>query len=203
MYIFARIINKLKPTAIKNSFVASSAKVESGSQFIDSKMDKYSFCGYDCVIINTEIGAFCSIASNVKIGLLGHPLEWISTSCAFYKGRDSIKKNFASLNYEQPNKRTIIGNDVWIGENVLVKNGVKIGNGSVIGMGSVLLKDVGDYEIWAGNPAKLIRKRFDDETINKLQSIQWWDYNDKLLEKYSNKMNDVNNFIASIGKERK
>lgn len=59
--------------------------------------------------------------------------------------------------------------------------GVTIGNGAVIGAGSVVTKDVGPYEIWAGNPARYIRKRFDDETIRRLEEVKWWDFDDDML----------------------
>lgn len=59
--------------------------------------------------------------------------------------------------------------------------GVTIGDGAVIGAGSVVTKDVGPYEIWAGNPARYIRKRFDDETIRRLEEVKWWDFNDDML----------------------
>lgn len=76
---------------------------------------------------------------------------------------------------EWPKKRnTTIGDDVWIGHQALIMPGVTIGPGAIIGSGSVVTKDVSPYTIVAGNPAKLIRKRFDEETINALLEIQWW-----------------------------
>ena len=69
-----------------------------------------------------------------------------------------------------------IGNDVWIGRNVIIISGVKIGDGSVIGAGSVVTKDVPPYAIAAGNPAKIVRMRFDEETIKKLLKIEWWNW---------------------------
>lgn len=73
--------------------------------------------------------------------------------------------------------------------------GVTIGDGAVIGAGSIVTKDVGPYEIWAGNPAKLIRKRFDDETIKKLLKTQWWNWNDARLEEMGSYFMDVQSFI--------
>ena len=93
-------------------------------------MGKYSYCGYDCQIINTEIGNFCSIADNVKMGGAEHIVDWVSTSCVFYKGRDSISVKFAEFE-RNFNKRIKIGNDVWIGANVIIKNGCTIGDTDV------------------------------------------------------------------------
>ena len=78
-------------------------------------------------------------------------------------------------NYQQP-KDTIIGNDVWIGHNVTIMPGVTIGSGVIIGSCSVVTKNVPHYSIVAGNPGRIVRQRFDNETIAKLLEIQWWDW---------------------------
>lgn len=137
-------------------------------------MGRFSFCGRNCHINNTKIGSFCSIAGNVKIGLGSHPVSWVSTSCAFYKGRDSISKRLANLEYSSKPKQTIIEHDVWIGENAIIKDGVHIGVGAIIGSGAVVTKDIGPYEIYAGVPARFIRKRFSDQMINDLLNSKWW-----------------------------
>jgi len=69
-----------------------------------------------------------------------------------------------------------IGNDVWVGINTLVLSGVSIGDGAVIGASSVVANDVPPYTVVAGNPARLIRRRFDDETIKKLLEMKWWNW---------------------------
>lgn len=84
IYLFSKIIKKLRLSAIKSSSIDKTAKIESGTSFIHSSMARYSFCGYDCAILNAEIGAFCSIASNVKIGGVAHPLHFVSTSPSFF-----------------------------------------------------------------------------------------------------------------------
>ena len=197
IYYISRILKKLKPVSKKNTVIHKTSRVEGGTQIINSSMDKYSFCGYDCIIENTTIGAFCSIAGNVKIGMASHPFNWVSTSSAFYYGRDSIKKNLARNNYGL-NINTIIGNDVWIAENVLIKAGVKISDGAVIALGSVLTHDVGAYEIWGGNPAQFIKKRFDEKTINKLITSKWWDESDERLYELSENIDNPQAFIKSL-----
>ena len=197
-YAIARLLKKLKPIAQKGSTIHKTAKVCGGSQIVDTTMNRYSYCGYDCTIENARIGSFTSIGSFVKIGLAGHPLNWVSTSPAFCYGRGSVKKNFAKNAYDSAPQQTIIGNDVWIAENVLVKAGVTIGDGAVVGMGSVVTHNVGSYEIWAGNPAKMIRKRFDDSTIKELTGLQWWMMPDEELKKYSIAMPDPAKFIKLV-----
>ncbi|MBO5081771.1 MAG: CatB-related O-acetyltransferase [Lachnospiraceae bacterium] len=198
VYYWYKILKKLRGRAIKNSKIDRKAKVEAGSVFLSSSMKKYSYCGYDCQFVNVEVGAFCSISNNVVIGGGNHPLNWVSTSPAFYKGRDSISKRLATLEYDSSDAHTIIGNDVWIGNGVLIKPGVIIGDGAVLGMGSVVTKDVEPYTIVGGNPAKVIRKRFDDETIQKLLAIKWWEWEDDKILSYSKYFNDTNELLSKL-----
>lgn len=198
-YIWAKIFKKIRSSAIKNSFVHKTSKIESGSHFINSKMGKHSFCGYDCDISNAEIGSFCSIANNVIIGGGTHPVDWVGTSPAFYEGRDSIKAKFS--NHKRKNvKKTIIQHDVWIGQSVIIKQGVIIGTGAVIGMGSIVTKDVPPYSIYAGNPAKFIKQRFDSDVSEKLLKIEWWDFHDKKLLELARYFKDPVKFIKEVNK---
>lgn len=76
-------------------------------------------------------------------------------------------------------KEIYIGNDVWIGQRAMVMGGVRIGNGAVVGAGAVVTKDVPPYTIVGGVPAKIIRYRFSDKVVKKLQSSKWWDYDSR------------------------
>lgn len=196
-YYFAKLIKKMRSSAIKNSFIHKTSKVESGSNIINVQMGRYSFCGYDCEIVNCEIGSFCSIANNVSIGGAMHPMHWVSMSPVFYKGRDSVKEKF-SEHEREVNKKTVIGHDVWIGKNALIKQGVNIGTGAVIGMGSVVTKDVVPYSIVAGNPAREIRKRFDDKTISRLLVTEWWEYSSEKLRAVADKFTQPEEFLDII-----
>lgn len=196
-FIWSKILKKSRCSAIRNSSVDKTSKIEAGSSFINSSMAKYSFCGYDCDIFNCEIGSFCSIANNVIIGGAMHPIKWVSTSPVFYEGKDSVKKKFSEFKRD-PDKRTIIGNDVWIGNNALIKQGVKIGNGAVIGMGSIVTKDVEPYAIVGGNPAHQIRLRFDPQTINELEELKWWKLDETILSSAAQKIKDPIDFIKYL-----
>lgn len=128
------------------------------------------------------IGKFCSIASGVRFmlgGNHGHNYNNFSTYSF-----DMFDENFASY---QCKGNTIIGNDVWIGYEALIMPGVQIGDGAVIAARSVVTKDIGPYEIWGGNPAKLIKKRFDQQIIDKMLKIKWWNWHiDKIKANLSN-----------------
>lgn len=200
LYYYAKLFKKLHSKALINSHIHQTSKVEAGSEIINTKMDKHSFCGYNCEINNCEIGSFCSIANNVVIGGGMHPMDWVSMSPVFYEGKDSVKAKFAE-HKRPPQKKTIIGHDVWIGRNVIIKQGIIIGTGSVIGMGSIVTKDVESYSIVAGNPAKFIRKRFDDEVINRLLNSEWWNLNEAKISKLSKHIRNPNIFLNELNIE--
>ena len=123
------------------------------------------------------IGKFCAIAKNVTFIMNGanHKSTGFSTYPFFIFGNGWEKS--APQPGELPFKgNTEIGNDVWIGYNATIMPGVKIGNGAIIASKSVVTNDVPAYAVVGGNPAKIIKQRFDDKTINALLSIAWWDW---------------------------
>lgn len=195
--LIAKFFKKIRLSAIKNSIIHKSSKVESGSLFYNSEMGKYSYCGYDCEIINAKIGNFTSIANNVVIGGANHPMDWVGMSPVFYEGRDSVTKKFSKFKLDDPIV-CHIGNDVWIGRSSIVLSGVTISDGAVVGAGSVVTKDVPSFAIVAGNPAKFIRNRFDDETICQLNKINWWSFSDSKLHSLAHTFNDIKLFIKTI-----
>ena len=178
---------------IQNSKINSTAAICSGVRFYRSSIGKYSYIGNNSFITDTEIGNFTSISMDCYIGGATHPLDWVSTSPVFHKWENIMKKNFARHEFEIFNK-TKIGNDVWIGNRVMIKAGITISDGAVIGMGSVVTNDIGPYEIWAGNPARFIRRRFDEETIDFLSSTTWWDWDDKKIQENAKYFNDIDLF---------
>ena len=156
------------------------AKIGEGTQLIGCEVGRYTYI-YNSIVVSAEIGSFCSIARGCIIGGAAHPTDWVSTSPVFYNGENIMRTNFSTNDFTKY-KKTVIGNDVWIGNNCIIKGGITIGDGAIIGMGSVVTHDVPPYEIWAGNPAHLIRKRFDDETIKQLIEIKWWDMSEEELQ---------------------
>lgn len=198
-YLWAKIAKKLRLSAISNSQIHRTSKVESGSHVVDSTFGRHSFCGYDCELICVDVGAFSSIANNVKIGGGEHPMAWVGMSPVFYEGRDSVKAKF-STHERPPIERTQVGHDVWIGEGVIIRQGVTIGNGAVVGMGSVVTRDVADYAVVAGSPARILRKRFDEDVIAELLEIQWWNLDDRILAKHAEHITDPRRFIEAVKK---
>lgn len=123
------------------------------------------------------IGSFCSIGSGAAFmmaGNQGHRHDWISTF-PFYWMPD-VAAFDGALNGYLPSGDTVIGNDVWIGSEAIIMPGVTIGDGALIGTRALVTRDVEPYCIVAGNPAKPIRKRFDDSDIALLLEMRWWNW---------------------------
>lgn len=131
---------------------------------------------------NFSIGAFCSVGPDTVIGGMGvHPVHMLSTHPVFYSKFRQSGMTFASTNAVDELPHTRIGNDVWIGAGARILDGVCIGDGAIIAAGAVVVKDVPDYAVVGGVPAKLIKFRFSVEEIALLKKIQWWSLPDTTL----------------------
>lgn len=183
-FLINKLLKLLRPAALRNCQIDRRARIGSGSYCIKTVIGRYSYIGENSIAVNAEIGSFCSIASYCCIGGGAHPTNMISSSPVFYKGRNCFGKNFSNIPFEAENRVTI-GNDVWIGEKVFIKDGITIGNGAIIGALSIVTHDVPPYAIVGGVPAKVIRFRFDAETIKTLEDIKWWEMKEEILEKYA------------------
>lgn len=179
-----RIANGISFRAtVVDSEVDRTARVLPHAQLRYSSLGRYSYLASDACAYYADIGAFCSIASGAIIGGGGHNLAAVSSSPLFQSGRNLFGKSFAAVDYA-PFQRTVIGSDVWIGTRALILQGVTVGHGAVVGAGAVVTKDVEPYAIVAGNPARVLRKRFDDETIAALLRSAWWERDDAWLTQH-------------------
>jgi len=125
------------------------------------------------------IGKFCQIATGVRFIMNGsnHAMNGVSTYPFKVFG-----KKWSNASFDVVSKGdTVIGNDVWIGNNATIMQGIKIGAGAIIGTNSLVTKNVPAYTIVGGNPAKEIRKRFDDETIKFLLALKWWNWDNEKI----------------------
>lgn len=176
---------------------------------IETKKGKHSYgplCNHWLV---ESVGAFCSFAPGTDV-VQNHAVQYISTSTFLYQGFDSIfphpyeaysnsewyiegVRPYGNVNKL---KRITIGNDVWLGQNVLITNGSNIGNGAIAGAGAIITKDVPDYAVVVGAPARIIRYRYTLEQIDALNKIQWWNWPDEIIrEKYHDFYLPIEDFI--------
>ena len=157
----------------------------------------YSYLKQNTFMSNVSIGKFCCIADGLTVGLNEHPYHEFSS----YRMNEiwsplcnRIRHGGGVLN----DTFTTVGNDVWIGQDVVIKGGVKIGDGAVIGARSVVTRDVPPYAVVVGVPAKVIKYRFEQEKIDFLEKLQWWNWTPK--EIYQN-LDRLKKFDETLLKE--
>lgn len=130
------------------------------------------------------IGKFCAIAMGTQflMGAANHRMDSVTTYPfnVFGGGWEKFTPHLSRLPFKGD---TVVGNDVWFGRDCFVMPGVKIGDGAIIAAKSVVTKDVPPYTVAGGNPIKIIRKRFDDQLIDHLLAIKWWDWSDNKIFK--------------------
>lgn len=146
------------------------------------EFEKHVTHHYDFIGDKLIIGKFCQIASGIEFVMNGanHRMNSVTTY-PFNIMDNGWEKSTPSVGDIPYKGDTVVGNDVWIGQNVTVMPGVHIGDGAIIGANSVVASDIPAYHIAVGNPCKAIKKRFDDELIELLLTVQWWNWDEKMI----------------------
>ena len=156
---------------------------------------------------NVRCGRYCSMASGVTIGAHEHPTDWLTTSrTAYYPevhGWDRIVAGPAAASlqarvrpYTTSCPTTIIGPDVWIGQGAFVKAGVTVGAGAIVGARATVLHDVPPYAIVVGTPARVVRLRFPEATVERLLRVAWWQYS--IYDLFDAPMDDIDRALDTI-----
>jgi len=199
--VLKKIHNRLSLESILSNTIVSSKAVIGKKCFLgDCFVGDFTYISENAVISKTNIGKFCSIGPNVTCGRGIHPLHGLSTSPMFYSTK---KQNGYSLSQENKISERLpifIGNDVFIGANVTILDGISIADGAVVAAGAVVVKNVKEYEVVGGVPARHIKYRFSHEIIKKLINISWWNWPEEKLHEVEKLFFDIEQFIDKYNK---
>ncbi|MGL5354981.1 MAG: CatB-related O-acetyltransferase [Cetobacterium sp.] len=188
-YFLKKLDKSLENIVLGDSNISSEVTIDEGTKFLGKvncsgklEVGRYtSINGPNTSIISeinsVKIGSFCSIASGVRIQEYFHEYRRVTS---YYINRHVFKENPSGDIFSKGD--IIIEDDVWIGANVVILSGVTIGRGSIIGAGSIVTKDVEKYSIAGGNPARVIRKRFNEDVINELEESKWWTWSTQKIK---------------------
>jgi len=186
---------------IKDCSFGQFIEIGANNNIQESVIDDYSYTSENCQIIYSNIKKFVNIASYVRLNPGQHPTQNVTQHHMQYRkemfgfGKDDL--DFFDWRRE---KQVTIGHDAWIGHNVTVMGGVTIGIGAVIGSGAIVTKDIPDFAIAVGNPARVIKYRFDKNIIESLKNIAWWDWNYEQVKLAIDDFQDINFFIEKYSK---
>ncbi|MGB6117940.1 MAG: DapH/DapD/GlmU-related protein [Mesorhizobium sp.] len=144
----------------------------------DVSIGDYTYFERHGEAIYADFGRFCSVAANVRINALEHPIERVTQHKISYRPNEYFRYLGVDQEFRarRAQKRVTVGHDVWIGHGAVVLPGIRIGNGAVIGANAVVTRDVGPYEIVAGSPARRIRLRFEASIIPRIEALRWWNW---------------------------
>ncbi len=172
-----------KTSRLRGCVLGSWTEIGPRCSLENTRVGDFSYLGENCIVQNAEIGKFSNIAAAVRIGPTDHPMERPSLHHFTYRkeiygfGEDDFEF-FA----QRQSKTTRIGHDTWLGHGAIIMPGVRIGHGAVVGAGAVVTKDVPDYCIAVGVPARVLRRRFSEQEATDLLGIAWWDWGRKLIK---------------------
>lgn len=168
-------------SVLMNSELSDYVQINRNSMIRCSKIGDYSYGGMNFNAIHCIIGKYSSVSWNVSIGGADHDYSKVTTHAFLYNPSFGMLDDGEEL-YDRFSDSCEIGNDVWIGAGAQILRGVKVGDGAVIAAGAVVTKNVPPYTVAAGVPAKIIKNRFDEKTVQRLLQIKWWDLDPDIIK---------------------
>ena len=169
----------IHPTAkVRESTLGRYTEVGAGCTVSHSTLGDYSYCVSNTQIAYSTIGKFANIAAHVRIYASMHPMGRASLHHFTYRSAQYFEGEVDDHDFFDWRESTpiSIGHDTWIGHGAVIMPGVTIGNGAIIGSNAVVTKDVADFAIAVGVPARTIRQRFSDDVASRLDALAWWDW---------------------------
>ena len=177
-------------TISEDSVIGDNCHILENCTVNSSVIGAYTYIGKKGIVQNAVIGKFCSVASEVSLGLGRHPVDNFSTATLFYRKHNTLGIEFADHDSDFEEYLPIeIGHDVWIGNRAIIMDGISVGTGAVIAANSVVTKDVPPYAIVGGVPARVLRYRFNENKIASLLASEWWNWD---LSKIKSRTEELN-----------
>jgi acetyltransferase-like isoleucine patch superfamily enzyme len=185
---------------VVNCEIEPHVRIFPAANVMNCRIGSFSYVAEETKIGHTNIGRFCSIGPNCRIGLEKHPTRgFVSTSPVFFSTVGQSGSTFVKNDLFEESSPIHIGNDVWIGANVSVVDGIRIGDGAIVGAGAVVVSDIPDYAVFGGVPARLIRLRFNELAIAFLTQFKWWDKDLEWIQQNHEIFQNIEQFMAKFG----
>src|SRR5436190_10977526 len=172
------------PTAsVRHCQLGAYTEVSARTILLEVAMADYSYVVNDAQITYTTIGKFCSIAAMTRINPGNHPMHRASQAHFTYRASSYFPGESDDVEFFawRRSHHIDIGHDVWIGHGAIILPGRNVGTGAVIAAGAIVTKDVPAYCIVAGNPARIVRRRFDEHISERLAALKWWNWSHEAL----------------------
>ena len=170
------------------------------TSFVNGRLGFGSYINKNGDFTDTTIGRYTSIGADVSTVIGSHPTTKIAAMHpAFTDPNPVFGFSYTNKVIFSPKKgKIVVGNDVWIGNHVRIMDGVTIGNGAVVGTGAVVTKDLPPYSISVGVPAKVIKYRFDENTVERLEKAKWWDKGEEWIKSHGADFADVKDLLEAL-----